>query len=456
MEKTAITAVCWLPCGKSRIRNAPAAEEDEAPEMPEEPAAAEGGGASGSAQPADGGGGRPANAGLEEFNMDDYDEGEEDGGMQFFSVLNADGELARGPDPYMQGGADSDSESDSFLEIGTEDKVFVAVSCEEDACNLELYIFDEEEASMFVHHDVMLGAYPLCVEWLNNAAGVGEGSFAAIGLIDHTIQIWDLDVLDVMEPLQMLGPKRKAKAKKKRGAPNPGGGGQKAHDGPVLCLHGSNFNRNVLVSGSADETVKVWDVSSNTCVHTYGHHSSKVQCARWHPTEQAVMLSAAFDRRLALLDVRQPGQAAMAPLPAEAESAIWRRHRPFECLASADNGGLTCYDVRKVANKAPEKEMVLWSIQAHEVACTSVQDCPTPDCLVTAGLDGSAKVWNSPGTTPKLVVEKNLKAGPLFACHSSAEAPALFCFGGKCPVMWDLTSEQLLTDVFKFEDTPGA
>lgn len=455
MEKAAITSLCWVPRGKSRVRLS-APEEPMAPEPPEaeaaEAEAAEAGGSSGSAQaPAAGSSG---SAGLEEFNMDDYDEGEEDGGMQFFSVLNADGELAREHDPYMTGNADSDSDSDSFFEIGAEDKVFIAVSCEEDACNLELYIFDEEEASMYVHHDVMLGAYPLCVEWLNNAAGIGEGSFAAIGLIDHTIQIWDLDILDVMEPVQMLGPKKKAKAKKKRGAP-PGGGG-KAHDGPVLCLHGSAFNRNVLASGSADETVKVWDVSSNSCVHTYNHHSSKVQCVRWHPTEQAVLLSAAFDRRLSLLDVRQPGQAAMAPLSAEAECSVWRRHRPFECLASVDNGGLACYDVRKVANKAPEKEMVLWSIQAHEVACTSVQDCPVPDCLVTCGLDGFAKVWNSPGTSPKLVMEKNLNAGPLFACQSYPESPGLFCFGGKCPVMWDLSSEQLLAEVFKFEDNPGA
>jgi len=451
MEKAAITSLCWVPRGKSRVRLTAPEERDE-PEPPEAEAAAAGG-SSGSAQaPA---GGASGSRGLEEFNMDDYDEGGEDGGMQFFSVLNADGELAREPDPYMTAGnPDSDSDSDSAFEIGAEDKVFVAVSCEEDACNLELYIFDEDQASMYVHHDVMLGAYPLCVEWLNNAAGIGEGSFAAIGLIDHTIQIWDLDVLEVMEPVQMLGPKKKAKAKKKRGAPSSGGA--KAHEGPVLCLHGSMFNRSVLASGSADETVKVWDVSSNSCVHTYNHHSSKVQCVRWHPSEQAVLLSAAFDRRLALLDVRQPGQAAMAPLPAEAECSIWSRHRPFECLSSVDNGGLACYDVRKVANKATEKEMVVWSMQAHDVACTSVQDCPVADCLVTCGLDGIAKVWSSPGTTPKLIMEKNLNAGPLFACQSYVEAPGLFCFGGKCPVMWDLTSEQLLVDVFKFEDTPSA
>mmetsp|Transcript_55012 Transcript_55012/g.152507 ORF Transcript_55012/g.152507 Transcript_55012/m.152507 type:complete len:444 (-) Transcript_55012:114-1445(-) len=441
MEKAAVTSVCWVPCGKSRVRHsAPDADEEDAEEVLPEV------GGSGAAVT---NGAEAGMAGLEEFELDKYDEGEEDGGMQFFSVLSADGELAKERDPYLKGNPDSDSDSEGFYEIRAEDKVFAAVSCEEDACNLELYIFDEEEASMYVHHDVMLGAYPLVVEWLSSSAAAGEGSFAAIGLIDHTIQIWDLDELDAMEPCQQLGPKRKAKAKKKRAAPVSTG--PKAHDGPVLCLHSSVFNRSVLASGSADELVKVWDVGRNSCVHTYSHHSSKVQCVRWHPTEQAVLLSAAFDRRIALLDVRQPGQAAAAPLPAEAEAAVWRRHRPFECLASVDNGGVACYDVRKVAAKAPEKEMILWSMQAHDVACTSVQDAPSPDCLVTCGLDGHAKVWNSPGIAPKLVMEKNLQAGPLFSCQSCTEAPALFCFGGKCPVMWDLTGENLLKQVFSFE-----
>lgn len=37
---------------------------------------------------------------------------------------------------------------------------------------------------------------------------------------------------------------------------------------------------------------------------------------RWHPSEQAVLLSAAFDHQLGLIDVRQPKQAALAR-PAE-------------------------------------------------------------------------------------------------------------------------------------------
>lgn len=441
MEKGAVTAVCWVPRGKCSAH--PRGEDGDDTDIRE--AAAQLGAASASSEGA--AGTSTSIAGLEEFDMDKYDDDSDDGGLQFFSVLRADGELAREKDPYLQGNPDSDSDSEESCAIRQDDNVFIATSCEEDNCVLELYVFDEDEASMYVNHDIMLGAYPLCVDWFSTAS-VGEGNFAAVGSIDHSIHIWNLDLLDPLEPSQTLGaPSRKEKRVKGKRR-KPPARGPTAHDGPVLCLHGSMFNRSVLASGSGDHTLKVWDVSGNTCVHTYSHHTDKVQCVKWHPSEQAVMLSAAFDRHLALLDVRQPGQAAMAELPAEAENAIWSRHKPFECLVSVDNGGVACYDVRKVASKAPADERVLWSLQAHDVACTAVQDVPAANVLVTAGLDGNAKVWNCGSSMPTMVLCKNLQAGPLFTCHSQPESPALVCFGGRCPVMWDLSSEQLLVDVF--------
>eukprot|EP00931_Biecheleriopsis_adriatica_P004788 TRINITY_DN106406_c0_g1_i1.p1 TRINITY_DN106406_c0_g1~~TRINITY_DN106406_c0_g1_i1.p1 ORF type:complete len:469 (+),score=123.41 TRINITY_DN106406_c0_g1_i1:30-1409(+) len=458
MEKTAVTCVCWLPKGRCRGRLVAEKEDGDDDEMREAHAQLTAGGSgaaasSSAATPAD-----VNTAGLEEFNMDGYDD-EDEGGMQFFSVLNADSELAQEKDPHLTGNPDSDSDSEGDVEIREEDHVFVATSCEEDACMLEVYVFEEDEVSMYVHHDINLGAYPLCVEFIGRTSSSDEGCFAAVGSIDNSIQLWNLEQLDPLEPCQVLGEARKkSKAKSKAGRKkkaSASAGNASAHDGPVLCLHGSAFNRNVLASGAGDNMLKVWDVANGSCVHAYSHHSDKVQCVRWHPTEQAVMLSAAFDRRLGLLDVRQPNQAATAQLTAEAECAIWSRHNPFQCLVSVDNGGVCCYDVRKIASKAKADEQLLWTLMAHDVACTAVQDSPAPNLLVTAGLDGQAKVWNTAGSGPQMVLSKNLQAGPIFTCQSNADMPGLLCFGGKCPVMWDLSSEQLLQDVFALSGSKG-
>jgi periodic tryptophan protein 1 len=447
MEKTAVTSICWVPRGKCKAK--PVANAEDQQEMRDAHEALMAGAASSSDMPA------VSTEGLEEFGLDNYDDDDgNDGGMQFFSVLNTDGELAKQKDPYLEGNPDSDSDSDDYHEIRPEDMIFCAVSCEEESCSLEMYVYDEDEANMYVHHDIMLDSYPLCVDWLPQIAGESSGSFAAIGFIDHQIQIWDLDTLDALAPIQSLGEQKKEGKSKLKKKKSKAKGAGTAHEGPVLALHGSVFNRSVLASGSGDETVKIWDVAENACVHTYTHHSNKVQCVKWHPTEQAVLLSASFDRRLALLDVRQPGQACTVELPAEAESAIWSRHSPFECFATVDSGGVICYDVRKVASKASDAEKVVWQLMAHDVACTGIQDVPVPNLLVTSSLDGHAKIWNIAGSTPSLVMAKNLQAGPLFGCTSNPESPALMSFGGNLPVVWDLTSEDLLTGVFNFGERP--
>eukprot|EP00811_Abedinium_folium_P027133 NODE_4076_length_1939_cov_8.951435.p1 GENE.NODE_4076_length_1939_cov_8.951435~~NODE_4076_length_1939_cov_8.951435.p1 ORF type:complete len:439 (-),score=140.27 NODE_4076_length_1939_cov_8.951435:457-1773(-) len=430
MEKSVVTCMCFVPTAKCRGSFTTAGDEEvEAAheEVLGAAAAAQGSVSSSSRVPRE-----AAAAGTEEdddeFKLNNYDDSGDEAGMQFFSILKTDGELAKVKDPNMKGHADSDSEEEDEYEVAEEDFVFVAASCEEDDCLLEMYIYADEDATMFVHHEVQLLAYPLCLEWL---ARTEADNFVAVGSIDHTINIWDLAIIDTVKPVTTLGQTKLSKKGKRRK-----GRGPEAHDGPVLSVHSSVFNRSVLASGSADQTVKVWDISENTCVHTYTHHNDKVQCTQWHPTEQAVMLTAAFDKHLGLLDVR--------------ESAIWSRHKPFECLASTDKGHVVCYDVRRVSKPAADMPPRLWTLCAHNTACTSVVDTATPDMLITSSLDGTAKVWSVSSGGPALIHTKALNAGQLFTSQGCPDAPALAIFGGRCPVIWDLTSETTISSSFQF------
>lgn len=65
----------------------------------------------------------------------------------------------------------------------------------------------DSEANLYVHHDIMLPAFPLAVAWLDcDPAGVRPtANMAAVGSYDTGIEIWDLDVLDAVEPAAVLG-----------------------------------------------------------------------------------------------------------------------------------------------------------------------------------------------------------------------------------------------------------
>ena len=50
----------------------------------------------------------------------------------------------------------------------------------------------EGESNIYVHHDIMLPAFPLCLAWLNcRPSGVLEpANLAAVGAMNPGIEIW--------------------------------------------------------------------------------------------------------------------------------------------------------------------------------------------------------------------------------------------------------------------------
>ena len=46
--------------------------------------------------------------------------------------------------------------------------------------------------NMYVHHEIGLAAYPLCVEWMGRTSSSDSGCYAAVGSIDHSIQPLDM------------------------------------------------------------------------------------------------------------------------------------------------------------------------------------------------------------------------------------------------------------------------
>jgi periodic tryptophan protein 1 len=70
---------------------------------------------------------------------------------------------------------DNDGFADEFSESSEDkddytirkgDNLIVTATADDDHSNLEVYIYDHKNGDLYVHHELILGSYPLCLEWL--------------------------------------------------------------------------------------------------------------------------------------------------------------------------------------------------------------------------------------------------------------------------------------------------
>jgi|AntAceMinimDraft_5_1070358.scaffolds.fasta_scaffold29455_1 periodic tryptophan protein 1 len=445
-------------------------------------------------------------AAMAELDMDRYDDEDDEadvnaarlfgGGRATFHDTNEE-------DPYMTVQDEEDEEDEDYPDDFTmrpTDLVVLAARTDDDVSHLEVYVYEEallngtDECNLYCHHDLLLPAFPLCVAWMDcptDGAASGHANCVAVGTMYPGIEVWDLDIIDAVEPVATLGgypreaidaggdddgddsdgdvddddeeggaeggkPKSKAKAKaskKAKAKKGKAGGGKGAkpalradsHTDAVLGLSWNAQYRNVLASASADHTVRVWDVSMQTTQHVLTHHGGKVQAVEWNPAEPTVLLTGGFDHVAAVVDVRAPEKAAMKwDVGADVECAVWNLGVPTQLLVSNEDGLVLCLDTRKGGGSK-----AVFSLSAHEKATTSLSLSPgAPSLLVTCSTDKMLKLWDIAGGKPTMVAQNNPQVGAVFSAGFAPSVPYLVaCAGSKGEVaVWDILAEAAVAD----------
>ena len=264
---------------------------------------------------------------LKEYNLEHYDDTDEGEGSdkndgtlgQTLPVLGNVKSLAyhdsNKDDPYIVLPDDEDEDEREELQILDTDNLILAARVEDEVAHLEVYVYEDKADNLYVHHDIMLPAIPLAVEWLDLPVGDGsvdkrgKGNFVAVGTMDPDIELWDLDTVDRLYPNAICGmgeedgetdtPKKKKKKRKHRANDH-------YHVDAVLSLAANRQHRNLLASASADKTVKLWDLDSTKCAKSYNFHDDKVCSLAWHPSESTVLLSGSYDKTVVAADMRAP------------------------------------------------------------------------------------------------------------------------------------------------------
>ncbi|VDO47912.1 unnamed protein product [Onchocerca flexuosa] len=180
---------------------------------------------------------------IDKYKLDKYDE---DDGERANPLAGITTFASHMEDPHITTYVNSDEEDQEDFEIRPDDNL-VAVAKNE--YTLEVHLYNEAEDDWYVHHDYILEVPPLCLEsiYFDPGSDDKKGNLLAIGNIDASINIWDLDLVNSVEPTVTLNKTKTEKSAQK-------------HTGAVLSLAWNRLMEHVLASGSADSSVILWDL----------------------------------------------------------------------------------------------------------------------------------------------------------------------------------------------------
>jgi len=349
---------------------------------------------------------------------------------------------------------------------------------------LEVHVYDQKTGNLYVHHDIPLPAFPLCLAHGQVSTGGTTGNFCAVGTFNPGIEIWNLDVLNALEPSCILGGEDTSVAddlmrlqimNAARGTPLPeqqhvaqssgGGGGLRtgSHTDAVIALSWNQIHKQVIASGSADCTVKLWDVTQATNASTFSHHRDKVQSVAFNPKEGTLLATASFDRTMALVDARSNGDSSSVKsvkLTADSEAIAWDPFHPERLTVVTEDGTISCWDVRQFESNKP-----LWSFVANEFGGISDLsfNSQVPGLMVTCSVDKSVTLWDANTTQtsddkkkrshlpPRSCGSKDMCAGKLYTVGFYPSSPWLLgCAGsGNLLSLWDLSRESTIQNRFR-------
>ncbi|KAH3660381.1 hypothetical protein OGAPHI_006967 [Ogataea philodendri] len=447
---------------------------------------------------------------LKEYDFDHYDDepvdevtgepvsmfpGLSNTAASYIKVENDDEEMGEdGPDEhYITLPTDREvAEEKAELQVYPTDNMVLATRTEDDVSYLDVYIYDDgagapagadeeeedkldadiangmiRENNLYIHHDLMLPSFPLCVEWMSfKPYGANDetnvANFAAIGTFEPQIEIWNLDSIDKAFPDAILGEvesqtkKSKKKSKKRVNAHR--------HTDAVLSLAHNQLYRNVLASSSADGTVKLWDLTSCQVARSLDslHGGKHVSSSQWldevtDSSNGSILLTGGYDSACCVNDVRVAEEKSVSRrynigTGEEVECVRWSSDST-RFFAGTDVGNVYCFDA-KMESKP------LWTLHAHDSGISTLEANKFINNMLVTGAMGeqTVKLWKldsqqNQASGPSMVLSRDFDCGKVlttsFARDIEVAGNLVIGGSGSTLKMWDSFSNRSVRTAFK-------
>lgn len=160
----------------------------------------------------------------------------------------------------------------------------------------------------------------------------------------------------------------------------------------------------MLASSSADNTVKIWDLATASCVLSHKTPNTILDTIRWDVSNESVLLTGSDDSYFRINDIKQSKEAGSFKFAAgKVESLCQDPNNPHLIHFSFDNGHIAALDTRKGCKP-------VYDLQISSKAASTIAVNPKlSNMLAVTCFDGTINLYNTlggEGGNPKFITRE--------------------------------------------------
>ncbi|KAE8077499.1 hypothetical protein FH972_016059 [Carpinus fangiana] len=169
------------------------------------------------------------------------------------------------------------------------------------------------------------------------------------------------------------------------------------HSETVLCLDTcvSTSGRTLIVTGSKDNSVRLWEAGSGCCIGVGVGHKKAVGAIAFSKKQKDFFVSGSRDLTLKVWSLESLLDEVVQPLNLKAKALVKAHDKDINSLAIAPNDSLVCSGSQdKTAHvwRLPDLVSVV-VLKGHKKGIWSVEFSPVDQCVITASGDKTMRIW---------------------------------------------------------------
>ncbi|KAI4343751.1 hypothetical protein L6164_011061 [Bauhinia variegata] len=169
------------------------------------------------------------------------------------------------------------------------------------------------------------------------------------------------------------------------------------HTEIVLCLDTcvSSSGRTLIVTGSKDNSVRLWESESRSCLGVGIGHGGAVGAIAFSKKKRDFFVSGSSDRTLKVWSLEGLSDDVTLPINLKAKAVVGAHDKDINSVAVAPNDSLVCsgsQDRTACVWRLPDLVSVV-VLKGHKRGIWSVEFSPVDQCVLTASGDKTIRIW---------------------------------------------------------------